>query len=183
MVLATAILGGAIMAEYEPAFEEMIRNEGGYILHNVPGDRGGDTYAGVARRFHPSWPGWSFIDGNDVGNPQLKTCVETFYREQFWNRLRGDEIADQRVAETLFDFSVNAGVGTAVKLAQKILGTKPDGILGPVTVGRLNATPADSFLYPYAMAKVARYAEIVNRDGSQSRFLLGWINRTLKSVA
>lgn len=48
------------MAEFTPAFEEMIRNEGGYILHNVAGDHGGDTYAGIARRFHPDWPGWQY---------------------------------------------------------------------------------------------------------------------------
>lgn len=45
------------MAEFTEAFEEMIRNEGGYVLHNVAGDSGGDTYAGVARRYHPNWAG------------------------------------------------------------------------------------------------------------------------------
>lgn len=171
------------MAEFEPAFEEMIRNEGGYILHNVPGDRGGDTYAGIARRYNPDWPGWQHIDNGDLENLALSHSVKAFYRDRFWRRLRGDEIADQRIAETLFDFAVNAGLGTAVKLAQNVLETNPDGILGPVTIGKLNAYPAQKFLYRYAMAKVARYAEIVNRDGSQSKFLLGWINRTLKGVA
>ncbi|WP_372782588.1 glycoside hydrolase family 108 protein [Litorivivens sp.] len=171
------------MADFAPAFEEMIRNEGGYILHNVPGDRGGDTYAGVARRFHPHWAGWQFIDSDDLQNPALFDCVNTFYREHFWQRLRGDDIADQRIAETLFDFAVNAGLGTAAKLAQSVLGVTADGIIGPVTIGKLNDFPPNEFLYRYAMAKVARYAEIVNRDKSQSKFLLGWINRTLKGVA
>ena len=34
----------------------------------------------------------------------------------------------------------------------------------------------------YALAKVSRYAEICNRDRTQSNFLLGWINRTLKEL-
>ena len=34
------------MAQFEPAFEQMIRDEGGYVLHEVPGDTGGMTYAG-----------------------------------------------------------------------------------------------------------------------------------------
>lgn len=29
------------MAEFQPAFERMIRHEGGYLNHQVPGDRGG----------------------------------------------------------------------------------------------------------------------------------------------
>tara|TARA_R100000687_G_scaffold78883_1_gene72629 strand:- start:1261 stop:1776 length:516 start_codon:yes stop_codon:yes gene_type:complete len=171
------------MAEFTAAFEEMIRNEGGYVFHNVAGDRGGDTYAGVSRRYHPDWEGWVFVDSQDLGNPALTASVSDFYLEQFWDRLRGDHIQDQRIAETLFDFAVNAGTRTAVRLAQKILEATPDGILGPVTIDLLNQYPANDFLYRYAMAKVARYAEIVNGDSSQSKFLLGWINRTLKGVA
>ena len=45
------------MADFQPAFEKMIRNEGGYTLHNVASDRGGQTFAGIARNFHPNWPG------------------------------------------------------------------------------------------------------------------------------
>lgn len=171
------------MADFTEAFEEMIRNEGGYVFHNVAGDRGGDTYAGIARRYHPSWDGWALIDAEDRDSPALAASVSDFYREHFWNRLRGDLIQDQRIAETLFDFAVNAGLRTAIRLAQQVLDATPDGILGPITVDLLNQYPANEFLYRYAVAKVARYAEIVNGDRSQSKFLLGWINRTLKGVA
>ena len=41
------------MADFLPAFEQMIRDEGGYTLHTIPGDRGGQTYAGIARNFNP----------------------------------------------------------------------------------------------------------------------------------
>lgn len=47
------------MADFLQAYESMIRNEGGYTLHTVAGDRGGMTYAGIARNFHPNWPGWA----------------------------------------------------------------------------------------------------------------------------
>ena len=36
------------MADFNPAFERMIRDEGGYVLHNVPGDRGGQTFGIVS---------------------------------------------------------------------------------------------------------------------------------------
>lgn len=41
------------MADFNPAFEAMIKDEGGYVLHNVEGDRGGMTYAGIARNMNP----------------------------------------------------------------------------------------------------------------------------------
>ena len=171
------------MAEFKDAYEKMIRNEGGYTLHTVQGDRGGQTYAGIARNFHPDWSGWQYLDNNDLDNPQLTGHVRDFYRQHYWNKIKGDKIQDQSVAETLFDFAVNAGHKTATKLAQLIVGTTPDGIIGPVTLQALNQFDAEAFNIRYALAKIARYAQIVNRDRSQAKFLLGWINRTLREVA
>ena len=37
------------MADFCPAFEKMIRNEGGYVNHTVAGDRSRQTYAGIVR--------------------------------------------------------------------------------------------------------------------------------------
>lgn len=34
------------MALFDPAFDKMIRNEGGFKLTHIEGDRGGQTYAG-----------------------------------------------------------------------------------------------------------------------------------------
>lgn len=170
------------MAEFNPAFEKMIRNEGGYVLHQVSGDKGGMTYAGIARNYHSSWGGWRLIDSNQLDAPELTGLVKTFYQDNFWQKMKGDEITQQPIAETLFDFAVNAGHRTAVKLAQLVVDTTPDGAIGPITLKALNEMSAEDFDVRYALAKVARYAQIVNRDRSQSKFLLGWINRTLKGM-
>ena len=44
------------------AYKSTLRNEGGYRLHTLPGDSGGQTYAGIARHRHPNWPGWIATD-------------------------------------------------------------------------------------------------------------------------
>jgi len=50
-------------------------------------------------------------------------------------------------------------------------------------VERLNQiTDGQRFKEQYALAKIARYAEICNKNRTQSKFLLGWINRTLGSL-
>lgn len=171
------------MANFEPAFQTMIRNEGGYVNHTVAGDRGGQTYAGIARRFHPDWPGWALIDAGQLDDPRLTQDVFDFYQSAFWQRIRGDDISNQRIAASIFDFAVNAGVPVASKLAQLVVDATPDGIIGDRTLEKLNKADTELFITKYGLAKVARYVEIVKRDRSQSKFLLGWLNRTLGGLA
>ena len=168
------------MADFLQAFESMIRNEGGYKLHTVEGDRGGMTYAGIARNFHPNWPGWAAIDAGDIPDTEL---VRQFYRMNFWTPIRGDNITNQVVARNVFDFAVNAGVATAVRLAQIVSGATPDGKIGSKTLAALNTMDPDKFALAYALAKLARYRDIVTKDRTQQKFLLGWLNRTLREAA
>ena len=168
------------MADFLIAFERMIRNEGGYQLTDIKGDKGGQTYAGIARTRWPAWQGWGFVDRDDTPPSAL---VREFYRVNFWDKVRGDELVHQGVAESLFDFAVNAGDRTAIKLAQIVAGTTADGVLGPKSLSAINALQEDYFRPHYAIAKLARYRDIVTRDRTQAKFLLGWINRTLKEAA
>jgi lysozyme family protein len=168
------------MADFLPAFERTMRLEGGYRLHTVVGDRGGMTYAGIARNAWPHWPGWAAIDKGDT---PATADVRNFYAANFWQPIHADAIAWQPVAETLYDAAVNMGVTTAVKLAQVVAGSTPDGKFGPKTLAAVNGLDPDKFIAAFALAKVKRYAAIVSKDRSQGRFLLGWINRTLEGLA
>jgi len=170
------------MANFEPAFQKMIQNEGGFVLHEVKGDTGGMTYAGVARNSWKDWPGWKLIDRGDTDNPELTGMVRDFYKEHFWNPIRADGIDEQAVADTLFGFSVNAGRKTAVRIAQAVVGSIQDGAIGPKTIAAINDADVDLFLARYAIGRVARYAAICNKNRSQSKFLLGWVNRTLRTL-
>mgnify|MGYP000281744474 CR=1 FL=1 len=166
------------MADFAPAYEAMIRNEGGYVLHNVPGDRGGMTYAGIARNMHPTWGGWPALDRGETPPTAL---VRDWYKVQFWDNIRGDDLQHQRIAQSIFDFHVNAG-GSSRKLAQIVAGVTPDGAFGDLTVAALNAYDPEKFVLAYALAKIARYRDIATRDRTQGKFLLGWINRTLQGL-
>ncbi len=165
------------MANFEQAFDKMMEDEGGYVLHEVQGDRGGQTYAGIARKMHPKWEGWQHIDYQETPPTQL---VRDFYKENFWNKIKGDDLTHDVIASSLFNFAVNAGVPVSIKLAQICVKTAPDGVIGPKTISALNQANPELFVAYYALAKIARYRDIVTRDRSQMKFMLGWINRTLK---
>ena len=156
----------------------MIRDEGGFVLHTIPGDRGGQTYAGIARNMHPKWPGWAVIDSGGTPVAQL---VHDFYRALFWDDIKGDQITDQTVASDIFNFYVNTGRPAKV-LAQVVVGATPDGAFGLRTVAAINAFDPEKFILAYALAKITRYRDIVQRDRTQIKFLLGWLNRTLNGL-
>jgi lysozyme family protein len=94
----------------------------------------------------------------------------------------GDHLQHQATAQTVFDFHVNTGRPARV-LAQLVVGATPDGAFGPRTLQALNAYDPDRFVLAYALAKIARYRDIVTRDRIQQKFLLGWLNRTLAGVS
>ena len=71
------------MANYHIALQEVLKNEGGYV--NDPDDSGGETYKGIARRFHPDWIGWAYVDNRDFKNPNLDKLVSDFYYIKFWD--------------------------------------------------------------------------------------------------
>lgn len=168
------------MSDYLPAFERMLANEGGYKLTDIKGDRGRQTFAGIARRLNPKWPGWIRID---AGSTPTAEMVRDFYRVEYWDRLRCGSIVNQKVAQSLFDFGVNAGVATSAKLAQIVVGVTPDGQIGLKSLAAINNMESDLFILAFSLAKIARYRDIVTKDRSQAKFLLGWINRTLKEAA
>ena len=171
------------MAEFIPAFERAILAEGGYQLHQVTGDTGGLTYAGIARAKNPDWPGWAWVDRGETPPSQL---VRDYYRTGWWEPILGDQIRDQSVAETVYSFATNSSArgrpAVAVRLVQIVVGATPDGSMGPRTIEALNAMEPRLFMALYALARIARYRDIVTRDRSQGKFLLGWINRSLNEA-
>lgn len=174
------------MADFTNAFNLVIANEGGYT--NDPDDPGGETYKGLARNMHSNWPGWAIIDNmklqsgfpaNLDQNNQLQEMISDFYRETFWNKMNGDKIQVQDIANSIFDFGVNAGLATSVSMAQKIVGAQTDGILGPKSLEGINNFNTDHFLAAFTVAKISRYINIVKKRPTSRKFFYGWVCRAL----
>lgn len=177
------------MADFASAFALTMKNEGGYV--HDPQDPGGETYRGIARRMNPKWEGWVDIDvlkkqkgfpANLDGNALLREKIKSFYEANYWDKVRGDEIMDQDVAESIFDFAVNAGPAVSAKLAQITVQAEPDGVIGPDTLGRINADVPRAFLALFALNKIARYVSICDKRPASRKFFFGWVKRTLEVV-
>lgn len=169
------------MADFERAFAQAIEIEGGYKLTDHKDDRGKQTYAGISRVHNPDWPGWQHIDAGLRPPTQL---VRALYHAKYWLPVCGDEIEDQDVAEAVFLSYINGKA--SAKVLQIVLGVQPDGSIGPKTIAALNASGRehrDLLLALFFIGKVDRYRQICNKDRTQVKWLLGWINRIFKEHA
>jgi lysozyme family protein len=191
------------MADFEIAFDETMLFEGGYA--HDPDDRGGETYRGIARKFHGDWPGWAILDEIKARSPQgfsdeldrnqdLQSLVKDFYRKTFWTAVGGDRIDDQHVANELFDTGVNQGSATAVKYLQESLNLlnrnqrntvdiAVDGKFGGQTLAaldeflELDGGKPDALLKLLNLFQGMRYIESARRDPTQRKFIRGWLKR------
>ncbi len=162
------------MADFNKAIDKTLAHEGGAKFTDDPIDRGGATKYGVSQRAYPN------VDIRNLTEQQARDI----YRRDYWDRIRADEISSQAIAENIFDTAVNMGVRTASRLAQVALDIEPaDGIVGSQSLKTINATDESSFIANYTIGKIARYTYICNRNESQKKYLLGWINRALGGVA
>ncbi len=182
------------MGKFETAYNKTLAHEGGYV--DDPTDKGGETYKGIARKFHGDWNGWIIIDaetkkakpfrGKVFKNEFLDGLVMGFYKKKFWDVNRLDDIDAQEVAEETFDTGVNQGVKTAAKYLQKSINLcnypKPDivvdGRIGTKTVSAFRASQYKlHILKTMNILQGAKYVAIVDRNKTQKKFFRGWLKR------
>lgn len=134
------------MADYKHAIAKVLLTEGGYA--NDKDDSGGETYKGISRNNWPKWTGWAVIDAakrspdfpaNLKPRNILGDAVMNFYRTNFWDKVGGDLIDDQDIADLLVDAAVNEGIKPAVKRAQMIVGIAQTGVFSEELKTKLNS--------------------------------------------
>ncbi|RZK76379.1 MAG: hypothetical protein EOO92_14690 [Pedobacter sp.] len=173
-------------------------NEGGYA--NNPSDKGGETFAGIARNFWPKWTGWKHIDryksdhkkakesgktklslaawvnaSAKVSTEPVRDLIVLFYKENFWIINKLDQINDQQLANSIYDFGVNSGKGRAVQFLEQLFGVKKDGIMDPEVIRLANNSNPEETLKKYNAAREASYRSWA--VGDQAQFLKSWLSR------
>jgi lysozyme family protein len=169
------------MANFDIAHKLTSLSEGGYS--NRKNDRGGETYAGISRKYWPTWPGWKVVDLKKRKYkehiPELDSLVHRFYRAEFWNNVNGDKITSQKVANSIYDWFVTSEKA-AIKRIQRILKLVEDGDIGPKTIAAINASNETKLLADIRESRRGFYMAIVSNDASQQENLNGWLKRADK---
>jgi len=188
------------MADFVAALALVLEHEGGYA--DDPDDRGGETYRGIARRFHPDWSGWPRVDAlkrgtnfprSLVGDRRLEEAVAALYRDLYWDPFQGDALPDQSLAQELFDTAVNLGVRRAVRFLQDSLNLLNrnqrnyadlvvDGWFGDKSIDAVRAVVAADgdarFVVRLINAmQAAHYIDVMRNDPTQEKYARGWLTR------
>lgn len=165
------------MAKLEILSPFILSWEGGYA--KVKGDRGGATNKGVTlatwRRYGYDKNGDGRIDEKDVMLLTVQDAVEKVMRPVFWNAWKADGIKSQAIANLLVDWLWNSG-SYGIKLPQKILGVKIDGIVGAKTLAAINDYPDQRELFSKLWHEREDFYKRIGVK-EQKKFLNGWLNR------
>jgi lysozyme family protein len=149
---------------FNQAVNVILKHEGGLV--NNPNDPGGITNFGISKRSYPE------VDIYNLTKEQAKDI----YLNDYWKPLQLYRIDNANICLELFDFAVNAGPSRAVKMAQKLVGTKEDGQLGGITANAINEFEGD-FVKVFKHARIIYYEALVKNKPSLKIFLKGWLRR------
>lgn len=165
---------------------------------NDPVDAGGATMIGVtiatytAYRKRMKRPAPKVKDLKAITYEEWRDILKTM----FWDKMKADDIANQSIANLCVNTVWGSGAGY-IKTIQGVLGVKQDGIVGNITLGKINGWNPQSALFDKLWARrkkffedivarsVADYERKVGRKATDQellrhtykRFLKGWLNR------
>ena len=152
--------------------------EGGFV--NDPLDRGGATNKGVTiatwRNVGYDKDGDGDIDVDDLKIITKDDVLNRVLKPHYWDRWKADQIKSQSVANILVDWVWGSGVH-GIKIPQRVLGVKEDGVVGPITLAAVNDQEPRAFFDKIKAEREAFLWRIVKKTPSQKRFINGWINR------
>jgi type VI secretion system secreted protein VgrG len=171
------------VSDYQKSLDYVLKNEGGFV--NDPDDSGGATNMGITQHTLSLYKGLS-ASIEDVKN-LTREDVSNIYYMYYWSPMCLTFIENDNIATALFDFGVNSGNITSIKLTQTVLNKiftqlvlKADGHLGPETMDALNKVDPINFIHWFISGMLNYYHSLVQRSPKDAKFLNGWVNRSQK---
>lgn len=172
------------MANFSITYKNTEAAEKGYTF-----DNGGHTYKGISAKGWGTNPlakkilaivlSYKPKKGQIIKDAALDELVIKFYKSIYWDKLNGDRINNQTLANSIYDFCVNSGAGVAI-CTEAVLGTKYNKI-DDAFINKVNSNPA----YYYSILLAARLSYIkklsFDKKGKLTKLgkenYKGWMNR------
>lgn len=157
---------------FDQAFDRLIGHEGGYSTDpkdpgNWTGGRPGvgvllGTKYGIAANTYP-----------DVNIKGLTlAAAKAIYHRDWWLKAGADEL-DSAIVFQLWDFAVNAGMGTAKRALQRAVGVPEDGQMGPRSIAAVRSMPASDVVLRFSAQRLRFYTSL----STWGTYGKGWTNR------
>jgi len=171
------------MARFDAFLPILLKYEGGFV--NDPIDPGGATNKGVTLATFQKCATQCLGIDPTLENLKVLTDAQAgkIYKALYWDKINGDDIALQELANIVCDFHVNAG-GYAAKLLQKVLndlGATPplavDEDIGAKTMAALKTADQKAIYRRYKQGRIDYYRDLVAKRPALGKFLKGWLNR------
>jgi lysozyme family protein len=166
------------MADYKHIIPFILQSEGGLssnpndaaAKNPVPDGSGNHTNKGI------TWETWNSFYPNDIANfyAMPQSMWDNVFKHGYWDKIQGDSINSQPVADLLADWVWGSGSYYPAKHVQGLLGLTQDGIIGSQTIAAINAQ--DSSFFNALQNEHANYIQSI-AVGKNAGFLDGWMNR------
>ena len=181
------------MNRFDECVNVVIGFEGGFSDH--PQDRGGKTKYGITEATLNAAFSAGLVSHNNIKELSVDEA-KIIYKANYWDKCKCGNLP-RPLDMCVFDAAVHHGVGTSSKFLQeamnKIVGADIlviDGIIGPMTLGVIEgwltrykndcSFPIVFICDRFIDRRLKFCSNIVANDGSQLKFLHGWLNRVLK---
>lgn len=164
------------MAKIENLSPIVAKWEAGFI--NDPTDKGGATNMGITLG---AWKqiGYDKDGDGDIDVQDIRLLDERDFGcvlKVYWNRWQANRIVNQSIANLLVDWVFTSG-SWGVKIPQRILKLKEDGIVGNQTITAVNLVNQKKLFDEIFEARKKFFQDIVKNNPEQKKFIKGWLNR------
>lgn len=170
---------------------QIIAREGGGQYTDRASDLGGPTRWGITLQTLSDSRGYA-CQADDVFHLS-EAEARAIYRKRYINDPGFEQIIHEPLRALLADYGVNSGPKAAVKALQIVVGTKTDGILGPLTLAAVEKAGAPSVYWNLLKWRMRFLVKLALQDpvvvtmrkahpDTQLENLAGWLNRCLEFI-
>lgn len=155
--------------KFKTCLAHVLKFEGGNDDH--PDDPGGRTGQGILQREYTKWLAAQGRPDRDVWEIPDRDR-DAIYWENYWDPMKLDDYP-LVIAFLMFDTGVLNGIGFARRNAQRTVGVRQDGLIGPITKAALNAVDKATFLERFMHHR----RNYLRTRPAWATFGRGWLNR------
>ena len=157
---------------FDQAFERLIGHEGKFT--NDRQDRGNWTTGVIGKgELKGTKYGISAMTYPDLDIKNLTLLqAKQIYKRDWWDKINADQINPALVFQ-VWDFAINAGMGTAKRKLQLAVGVLDDGIIGNLTIQAINKAELNDILLKFNAERLKYYTSL----STWPRYGKGWTLR------